>query len=96
MILGACFAISKRSPLGMNSDFSHTVDGSSKFKFAGTGDGGKCPPFSNIEMTLHKIRMTTITVVIYMILSASSDDSWMPLILRHQKYRVITIAIPAE
>jgi len=29
--------------------------------------------------------MTTMMVVTYMIFRASSDDSWMPLVLRHQK-----------
>ena len=58
-----------------------------KARWLGTGAGGKrcvagCVKIVNPHQP---ISSTTITVVTYMIFSASSDDSWMPLVLRHQK-----------
>ena len=55
------------------------------------GSGGKWAfPRSN-SVSGHQIsRATTITVVICMILSAFPLDSWIPLVLLHQKYPVTT------
>ena len=43
------------------------------------------PPRSSSVSPHQTISITTITVVICMIFSASSLDSWMPLVFRHQK-----------
>ena len=56
------------------------------------GAGGHSPPWRSSVITHHAIRITTMTVVICMILNASSLDSCSPLVFRRQKYAVIAIA----
>ncbi len=46
---------------------------------AGEGSGGSCAPVLTIVIRHQTISITTITVVIFMICSARSLDSWMPL-----------------
>src|SRR3989442_2955275 len=66
-------------------------------RLCGAGEGGSLCASGLVRMLYpdHRINTTTITVVTYIIRSASSDDSCMPCVLRHQKYTVIRIANPA-
>src|ERR1041384_1650647 len=63
----------------------------------GMGDGGSLcvSGFVRIVTPHQAISSTTIAVVTYMIFSASSEDSWMPFVLRHQTYTVMARAMPA-
>src|SRR5437899_8753031 len=56
------------------------------------GSGGTCPPRTASVYPHHAIMITTITVVMYMIRSAFSLDSGIPLMFSHQKYTVTRIA----
>src|SRR5260370_20493261 len=58
-----------------------------KTKLCGAGDGGnRCAPGRVRIVKVHQpISSTTIALVTYMILSASSEDSCMPRVLRRQK-----------
>jgi hypothetical protein len=70
---------------------------SEKFRFAGTGAGGKCPQpprMNNVSGAQIKM-IPTITVVTCMIRSALPLDSCTPLRFSYQKYSVIKIANPA-
>ena len=51
----------------------------------GVGGGGSMPPCCSSVNADQSSRMTTMTVVIWMIRSASSLDSRIPCVLRHQK-----------
>ena len=51
----------------------------------GIGGGGSAPPRRMSVRLHHAIMMTTITVVTCMMRRASSLDSWMPRVFRHQK-----------
>ncbi len=76
--------------------FSHPRASSENFRFRGTGAGGSGPPPRQSSVRPHHtIIRTTITVVTFMIPSASSLDSWMPCVLRHQKYTVTSTATNA-
>ncbi len=85
-----------RSERGMSFGIQPTAS-SLKTKWLTVGAGGKrCVAGWLRIVTPHQpINSTTITVVTYMIFSASSDDSWMPCVLRHQKYTVMAAAIAA-
>src|SRR2546428_305408 len=79
---GRHFAQLVRMSLGI-----HPTASSLKIRLRTRGAGGRrcVSDFARIVAPHHPISNMTITVVTYMIFSASSEDSWMPLVLRHQK-----------
>src|SRR5262249_34488177 len=87
---------SSRNELGISFG-SQPRASRSNWRLCGAGESGVClGPLTRRVIPHHTIIITTIAVVIFIILRASPDDSWIPLILRRQKYRVATTAIIAE
>ena len=81
--------------VGQTVPFSQPSAPGEKCRLRGTGAGGHCPP-CHMSVSPHQaIIRTTITVVTFMIRSASSLDSCIPCVLRHQKYTVMRIATNA-
>ena len=81
--------------VGQMVPFNQPTASSEKFMLRGSGAGGSCPPRWRTVKKHHTINTTTITVVTFMIRSASSLDSWIPRVLRRQKYSVTTMATAA-
>ena len=64
-------------------------------KLLSEGSGGRWAPRLMMVISDHTIRITTMTVVIFMICIAFSLDSCMPWMFFHQKYTHTRTAKPA-
>ena len=78
--------------VGQIVPFSQPSACSLKSRFSRVGSGGSVPPCCSKVSRHHRIRITTITVVIFRMFSASLLDSWRPRVFCHQKYTVIRMA----
>ena len=71
--------------VGHTVPFSQPSASPENLRCTGIGGGGSAPPRRMSVRLHHAIMMTTITVVTCMMRRASSLDSWMPRVFRHQK-----------